>query len=140
MATVRTVRYTRHEFHGDPETRESDLLVFVYDIPYFSACGVFPPFHIINQIFAKGGGDGGMSPGASWVPFTINSAEYDQLIAALKNTPVAELQPYARYAEIPMKIDRSFDHIQDRMKWMAAVCKKHRDNWHDELRKIRGPQ
>jgi hypothetical protein len=135
MTTLRNVQYVRHEFHGDPEPYAGLLLTFVYDIPYFNACGVFPPYHIVNQIFSNGGDTGGMSPGATWAPFTITREEYDELIAAVADTPVCEIQPHARYAELPMKIDHDFDHIQDRFKWMKAVCARHRDHWHDELRR-----
>jgi hypothetical protein len=136
----RTVQYVRHEFHCDPEPREGTLLAFVYDIPYFGACGVFPPFNIVNQVFSRGGNTGGMSPGATWQPFTISREEYDELIADLEKTPVSEIRPNARYADLPLKIDREFDHIQDRIEWVKAVCAKHRDGWHDELRKIQSPQ
>lgn len=139
MPPLKTVKYTQHDFHGDPESRETNLLAFVYDIPYFSACGVFPPYHIVNQIFSSSGSIGGMSPGATWEPFTVSCAEYDELIAALENTPVAKLQPYARYADVPMKAHRSFDHIQDRIQWMTAVCRTHRDSRHNELKKLQKP-
>jgi hypothetical protein len=33
MAGLRTVTYTRHEFHGEPDQRSASLLSFVYDIP-----------------------------------------------------------------------------------------------------------
>jgi hypothetical protein len=140
VTKFRNVKYVRHEFHGDLEPRESALLTFVYDIPYFSGCGVFPPHHIVNQIFSSGGSTGGMSPGATWDPFTISKEEYDSLIAAVEKTPVLEIQPYARYADLPMKIDHDLGHIQDRIEWVRAACGKHRDNWHNELRKIQSPK
>ncbi len=140
MTKLRTVKYVRHEFHGDPEPREGTLLSFVYDIPYFAACGVFPPYQIVNQVFSNGGSTGGMSPGATWEPFTVSKEEYDELIVAVVNTPVTEIQPLARYADIPLKIDHQFDHIQDRIEWVRAVCGKHRDNWHDELKKVQSLQ
>ncbi len=36
---LRRVCYVRHEFHGEPEEQVHSLLAFVYDIPYFGACG-----------------------------------------------------------------------------------------------------
>jgi hypothetical protein len=33
------------------KVRKGTLLMLVYDIPYFPACGVFPPLHILNQVF-----------------------------------------------------------------------------------------
>ncbi len=74
MVRLRTVTYKCYEFHEEPEPRGGSLLSFVYDIPYFGACGVFPPLHVVNQIFLRGGASGGMSPGASWEAFTLRQA------------------------------------------------------------------
>jgi hypothetical protein len=139
-AKLKTIRYLRHEFHGEPEPREATLLILVYDIPYFNACGIFPSYHLVNQIFSCGGTEGGMSPGATWEPFTVSQEEYAALVEAVTTTPVAEIQPHARYANVPMQVDNSFDQIQDRITWMTAVCKKHRDGWHDALQKIQAPR
>jgi hypothetical protein len=140
LTDLRTIRYVRHEFHGEPEPREGTLLTFVYDIPYFSGCGIFPPYHLVNQIFSSGGTGGGMSPGATWEPFTISQAEHDVLSDAVCNTPITEIQPHARYADVPLKLDKSFNHVQDRIAWVTAVCKKHRDDWHDAIRKSKAPR
>ncbi len=77
-----------------------------------------------------------MSPGASWKPFSITEDEYTVLADAIVNTPKAELKPHSRYAMWPLTIDHSFDDIQDRMEWVAAVCAKHRDSWHARLRGV----
>lgn len=135
MTQLRIVNYMRHEFHGDPQPHTGTLLTFVYDIPYLTACGVFPPLHIANAIFSSGGSTGGMSPGATWQPFTISKEEYKALVTAVNNTPLHEIKPHARYAIIPLKCDPDFDHIQDRIAWIRAVCSRHRNRWHDELRK-----
>ncbi len=68
MEPLRTIRYQREDLHAEPQVCEGSLLTFVYDIPYFDACGVFPPLHIINEIFSRGRAGGGMSPGAKWEP------------------------------------------------------------------------
>jgi hypothetical protein len=137
MSGLRVINYTREEFHGEDEPCEGTLLTFVYDIPYFSACGVFPPLHIVNEVFSSGGGGGGMSPGASWEPFTVSEEEYNALVEAVGNTPVSELRPYARYADLQMKFDHEFDSIRDRMEWVKAACDKHRDEWHAELERLK---
>ena len=54
----RTVQYLRHELFYEPEPREARFSVFVYDVPYLNACGIFPPLHILNMILRSGGGDG----------------------------------------------------------------------------------
>ena len=130
----REIEYTRHEPHGPDQDRKSDLLTFVYDIPHFPACGVFPPLHILNQVFSAGGNVGGMGPGATWKGFTISPEEYDVLVRQLKETCVSEIQVLARFAMIPMKLDPSLDHFQDPIEWMKAVCEKHRKEWHAALR------
>jgi hypothetical protein len=82
---MRTIKFQRHEFHEEkPEDREAPLFVIVYDVPYFGACGIFPPFHITNQFFASGGSRVGMSPGATWEPFTITEAEYFELVSVMR--------------------------------------------------------
>jgi hypothetical protein len=136
MSNLRVINYAREEFHGEDEPCQATLLAFVYDIPYFSACGVFPPLHIVNELFSSGLSGGGMSPGASWEPFTISEEEYNELVKAVRETPVSELIPYARYAYLQMRFDNEFDFIVDRMEWMKAVCDKHRDGWHAELERL----
>lgn len=126
MTKLRTVKYQRHEFHDDPEPYEGSLLTFVYDIPYFPACGVFPPLHILNQVLSSGGLGGGMSPGATWEPFTLGRAEYDGLAEAVRRTPLREIKPFARYASARMKFDDGFDHLKDLFEWTKAVCDKQR--------------
>jgi hypothetical protein len=98
----------------------------VYDIPYFGPCGIFPPFHIINQYFASGGSQGGMSPGATWEPFEISELEYLDLVATIMELDPALLGDSARYTEVKFRIDHSFDVIQDRIEWLQGVCEKHR--------------
>jgi hypothetical protein len=51
ISTLKVVQYVRHEFHGEDEHCEGTLLTLVYDIPYFSACGVFPPLAVVNEVF-----------------------------------------------------------------------------------------
>ena len=132
----REIRYERYEFHAHENTvHTGTLLTLVYDIPYFYACGVFPPMHIANQIFLRGTAGGGMSPGTKWEPFTLSEDEYTDLAEAVRRTPVSEINPYARYAFLPMKFDHRFDNISEWEGWFAAACKEHRDAWHADLRK-----
>ncbi|WP_155313727.1 hypothetical protein [Desulfosarcina ovata] len=133
---MRKIKYDRTEFHAGDESVENDLLSFVYDIPYFGACGIFPPIHIVNTIFLEGGGDGGMSPGAIWTPFEITEKEYEELVEAVKNTPLTNLEGKARYCEIQFEFDPEFDHIIDQFDWLQEVCKKHRENFHKKLDKF----
>src|SRR5688500_14780777 len=85
---LRRVRYVRHPGPGHgPQPFENSLLAFLYDIPYFGACGVFPPFHLLNQLLLRGGSQGGMSPGATWEPFSLTPAEYRDLVNAVRGVP-----------------------------------------------------
>ena len=127
---MRTVKYQRHEFRGEPEPRSAELSVFVYDIPYFGACGIFPPIHIINEIFQSGGYESGMSPGATWKPFQISSREYESLVKAINNLDPKSLRNAARYTWVKFEFDRSFDHIRSWEDWLLAVCEKHRNSYH----------
>ena len=134
FANLRDVSYDRYEYLCGETAHTGSLLMFVYDIPYFGACGVFPPFHIANQIFMNGTVGGGMGPGTKWGPFTVSEDEYAALVDAVKRTPVSEIKAYARYAFVPLKFDHAFDGIADRTEWLSAVCEKHRDAWHAELK------
>jgi len=123
------ISYYRHDPHHDPEAVTGVLLKLVYDIPYFGACGVFPPLHIVNQWFAHGGGDSGMSPGASWKPFTITAGTYRELVAQISNFDPSNFDDSSEYFRMKFVLDTSFDHIQDRFEWTRVVCEKHRDTF-----------
>ena len=134
-AKLREVRYERYEYQR-PEKHSQHtgtLLIFVYDIPHFAACGVFPPLHIANQILIRGKAGGGMSSGTLWEPFAISEEEYRLLAEAVQSTPISQIKPHARYAFVPMKFDHSFDHMEEWQDWFRAVCQKHRNAWHEEL-------
>jgi hypothetical protein len=154
---LRTVRYVRHPgpWH-DPQPMENSLLAFVYDIPYFGACGVFPPFHLLNQQFRRGGSQGGMGPGATWEPFELSLEEFRDLVEAVRTVAPESLRDRARYAHLSFRFDPAFDgppetypvraestewhrHIPPDLKeyveWAGAVCAKHRDHWHAELKR-----
>ena len=56
---LRGLTYKRYEYTsalaGEQDTVQAgSLLTFIYDVPYFGACGICPPLHIANQIFARG--------------------------------------------------------------------------------------
>lgn len=122
--------YTRHEYHHEPQKVRGTLLTFVYDVPYFGACGVIPPRHIADEIFASGGGDGGMSPVASWEPFEISQETWQQLLKQVRDTQPATLRKRSRYYHVSFIEDPAFDDIQDRFEWAQAVCEKHRSWYH----------
>jgi hypothetical protein len=131
---MRTVRYKRHEYHWPyPQRRNASLIVLVYDIPYFGACGIFPPLHVCNWYFSSGGGDGGMSPGASWEPFEISADEYAELVEAVRTLDPGTIADQARYTSGKFAFDDAFDGIADPLEWYKAVCDKHREAYHRQL-------
>jgi len=158
-ARLRRVRYFRHHgtWHGNrADPIENNLLAFVYDIPYFGACGVFPPFHLLNQFLLRGGARGGMSPGATWEPFALSPDEYQDLVEAVRTVPPESLRDRARYAHLAFTFDPAFDgapetypiraqetkwhrHIPPDFKeyvtWAGAVCAKHREAWTAALKR-----
>jgi hypothetical protein len=134
MEMGRIVRYKRHEFRFDPETRGAPLWAFLYDILHLAACGIFPPRHLLNMKLKTGGGDSGMSPGASWEPFEVSETEYAETVAQVLNADRAALERYARYIDQVWTLDPTFDHYTDRLEWLSAVCAKHRSAYHARLK------
>jgi hypothetical protein len=128
MATLddkmRRIRYERREFPGNPEAMEDDLLSFVYDIPYFGACGIFPPFYLINRTFGSGGSDGGMSPGAIWSPFEITGEEYGELVKAVAMVRPGKLINRTRCGKIQFQFDSECDNIAEYHERVKQVAKK----------------
>jgi hypothetical protein len=124
---MRTIKYKRTELHAPDEDLENDLLVFVYDIPSLTCCGILPHCRLLNQFFMGGGGDGGMGPGAIWEPFEITRTEFNELAALIDTTPPRDLATKARYCEVQWAFDPQFDGILDRARWMEVVSLKHRE-------------
>jgi hypothetical protein len=119
----------RYDYGCGDKPCEAPLLFFVYDIPYFTSCDVFPSYDLINKIFKAGTNGGGMSPGTTWEPFAITEEEFENLKNEIKNTPIEKIQVYSRYADVPFIIDPSFDHLKDRTEWSREVCKQYGAQW-----------
>ncbi|MFV0478372.1 MAG: hypothetical protein ACK5ME_11120 [Parahaliea sp.] len=127
------IDYLRYDYHSDPEPRRAQLPVLVYDIPYFGACGIFPPYEVSRQVFLSGGSDGGMSPGATWQPFELSKKDYAGLVEIIKILDPASLGEEARYTYVRFAFDHSFDHLHDRLAWLVAVCEKYKESHHQKL-------
>ncbi len=121
----------RYRLHGGnkPEKKEGTLLDLVYDIPYLDAVGILPPLHLLNERLRTGGGDGGMSPGASWEPFEISAADYETLCQALEETSLEELQQRGHGVYVKLRRAPEFDHHRKQGHWMQAVVAKYRDDY-----------
>ena len=105
-AGIKTIEYERHEFHGESEQRSPELCVLVYDIAYFGACGIFPPFHIAKEIFSSGGSEGDMSPGATGKPFGVTGGEYDEPVEVIRVLDPRSLGDQARYTRVKYELIR----------------------------------
>lgn len=121
------ILYTRTEFHGEPEECQVPLSVFLYDIPYLAPFYIFPPLHILNENLKKGSSGGGMSPGCMWEPFELEDNEYQQLLPLVLKPDLIQLQKKARYAMFAYQLEDSFDHIEGRFEWLAAISQKYRE-------------
>jgi len=130
---MRTITYLSHEFHGVPEALNAELPAFVYDIPYFGACGIFPPFHIINGIFESGGAEGGMGPGATWKPFRIIEAEYEELVKAIEALDPKSLMKKVRFGQVKFAFDVELKTETEWETWMQKACDRHREAWHRKM-------
>ncbi|MDG5816727.1 hypothetical protein QA601_16640 [Chitinispirillales bacterium ANBcel5] len=62
---MKKVTYLRCDFHEERhEKRISFLYQFLLDVPYLMIRGVIPSLDAVNEVLMRGGGDGGMGPGA----------------------------------------------------------------------------
>jgi hypothetical protein len=129
------IEYYRHEPRRKPEKVTGNLVSFVYDIPHLPACGMFPPFHILNEILSEGGGDAGMSPGTSWKPFKLSKDEYTELWKLIEKTDLSSVKKNARFAEVKFKRDLELEYIKDRFEWMSQTCTKYREWYVEQLNK-----
>src|SRR6185437_6524952 len=88
---MRSVKYKRHEFHEKyPSNRNEELHRFLLDIPYLMYHGVVPSRDAINEVLRRGGGDGGMSPGASWEPFELTEDDYWEIVERWDQMDIAK--------------------------------------------------
>jgi hypothetical protein len=122
---MRTIEYTRHEFHAGPERRKAELPFFALDVPYLFFEGIIPPLSVLNEVLRTGGGDGGMSPGASWKPFVLQETEYGQLVQALQSLNLQEAKKKARFVPDSLRTDVSLHRSKHLSSWLRAVKAKY---------------
>src|SRR5215217_5140998 len=122
---MKQIQYVRHEFHHEPERRLAPLQYFVLDIPYLLLTSVIPPLTVLNGVLEDGGGDAGMSPGASWKPFTLTETEYTELVDELLTLDIDVAKKYARFVPSELKEDRTLHHHTSLISWLRAAKEKH---------------
>lgn len=86
---------------------------------------MIPPLKVIDAVLRRRGGDGGMSPGASWEPFTVAEAEYRELVGVLLALDLAEATKQARFVKPSLREDSSLHHHSDLIAWSRAAKEKH---------------
>jgi hypothetical protein len=131
-AMERTVKYLS-EWKSD--VQEETLSTFLYNLPYLTACNIFPPLHVLNIFLRKGQAGGSVSPRFTWQPFEISEQEYEEVLPKILNPDWAVLYKTLWRKRLPMKLDPTFDHINDRDAWIEAVAKKHGSKSLEEVEK-----
>lgn len=111
---MRHVNYKRHEpFRKFPEHRNELLAYFLLDVPYLLYFGVIPSREAINQVLATGGGGGGMSPGASWLPFEISDEEYWEVVEFWGQMEIQEKRDDDRFRYDPRAFFQDWDVMRE---------------------------
>lgn len=118
--TERQVDYVRIEDRGSPEARRAPLWAFLMDLPYFGACGIFPPLHHLNAILKSG-----THVGATWEPFELSEEEYQNVLPRLVNPDANLLAQYSRYEWQVFEVDPDLDKFTDFAEWQRRACEKH---------------
>jgi hypothetical protein len=121
----RLIKYQRHEFRYPTEPREAPLWAFFFDVPYLLVFGVFPPRRVLNSHLRSGGGDGGMSPGASWQPFELTEDGYNSVLPLVLKPDHARLRTLVRYPLDEVTLDPEFDGCKDLPGWLGALRGKY---------------
>ncbi len=132
-SALKIQKYKRWEmYYPKPKTCHAPLEYFVFDISHFFSCGVFPNFHVINEIFRSGGSEDKMALGASWKPFSLTLAEYEILKVKVLNAEGKDVLQYSRYFEKFVIADEAFDSIEDRFVFIQKSCDKYINEWQSE--------
>lgn len=119
----RVVHYLRHEPRHPAELVSAPLMEFVLDVPNLIYRGVVPPFALLNAVLGRGGGDAGMSPGASWEPFMLSIAEYEQLVVDLLSADLDRLRAWsiARFVPPTITVRPQLDGCRTLVEWVRRV-------------------
>lgn len=130
---MRIIEYIALDCHGPDFPGKLPLEAFVFEVPHFGACGVFPPLKVLNQMFDLGTMGGGMSPGARWSPFSISEDEYQELLGMVLEPPsessICTRRPWQCFI-----VDNDFDVYTTLDAWRTAACGRYRERWHEFLR------
>ena len=88
---MRVLSYTELPGVGPCDLEKKGTVVdLLIDLPYFVLAEELPTFEAMNELFAMGVKDAGMSGGCAWEPFQINPEEYKEIVKALLADPRME--------------------------------------------------
>ncbi|HEY8601504.1 MAG TPA: hypothetical protein VIL85_23960 [Thermomicrobiales bacterium] len=67
---------------------EGTVIDLLFDMPYLVGYGYrFPTYEELNGLLAAGEWDTGMGGGCEWSPFTLNPAEYTEVVEQIRHEP-----------------------------------------------------
>jgi hypothetical protein len=85
---MRVISYKKLACMGPGKERKQGTVVdLLLDIWYFELSDTVPSFEALNEMFAKGIRDAGMSGGCEWKPFQITHDEYREIAEDLRTRP-----------------------------------------------------
>jgi hypothetical protein len=123
---MKTIKYIVTEFHG-PDSQccgsVTDLMLDAHLIP---RCGLIPPFRVVEAIFRKGGGNGGMSPGCIWEAFELSENSYWQAVQHLEQLTPDDLKIRHRDPKIIGEIrpDYTAPDTDDYAVWLESLVRR----------------
>ena len=87
-------RVEKHRVHdtstpgpGEGTNVQGTLVELFLAIPYLMSAEIIPPLNVLNELFAEGVFDAGMSGGCRWEAFEIGVEEYQELVEGLLKLP-----------------------------------------------------
>ena len=120
---------------GPSQKREGDLFELVLDFPLSFLPGpnsngkakVLVSYSVLNEWLKKGGGDGGMSPGATWLPFEISENDYKNLVEKLQSLNYEQVKDKHPYFPEELIVDFELNsNFLDPDEWEKQYCLKYR--------------
>jgi len=92
---MRTLRYSNlHPLGHFEMPTEGTVVDLLFDMPWVLArYATVPTLDDLNELFREGSYDAGMSGGCEWEPFEIDTTEYNEIVRAIRQRPLAGLEP-----------------------------------------------
>ena len=111
-------RFKTHAAVGPSTWETGTTLQFVASIPEICWClrvyGLLPPLAVLNELFAIGIDEAGMSGGCEWRPFEMTAEEYSSLEEELLTSP-----------EYTVTVDEDLRSCQSLAEWRDRARQKY---------------